>query len=68
MEGQVKEKIEGVKKAGRRGKTLTLVGIPSRVNSKIADYQKKISYERGKKYNLKTAYVEFLKEKTLASA
>lgn len=60
---EVKEKLE-VKKARRRGITLTLPGVPAKVNEKVKGYQRKISAERGKKYNLKAAYVEFLKEAT----
>lgn len=60
---EVKEKLE-VKKGRKRGITLTLPGVPNKVNEKIKAYQRTISAERGKKINLKTAYVEFLKEHT----
>lgn len=61
MDGEVKEKLEVKKKSGV---TLILKGIPTRVNQRIKTYQRKISAERGKKFNLKTSYVEFLKEAT----
>lgn len=59
MEDQIKEK-----KQVKHGKTLTLTGIPSAVNNRLKEYQRDISFKRGKKFNLKTAYVEFLKEVT----
>ena len=61
MDSEVKEILE-VKKGHKQGKTLTLTGIPAKVNEKMKTYQKKISYERNKKYTLKSSYVEFLKD------
>jgi hypothetical protein len=63
MDGKDSEKPQQVK-THKRGKTLTLTGIPSKVNDRIKDYQRRISAARGRKINLKTAYVEYLKEKT----
>lgn len=60
---EVKEKIE-VKKSRKRGVALVLTGIPGRVHEAMKAYQRKISAERGKKFTVKDAYVEFLKEKS----
>ena len=62
MAGEVNEKTEKTAFPRRkRGVSITLKDVPVKVNEKLKDYQRTISAERGKKINLKTAYVEFLK-------
>lgn len=61
MEGEVKEKQQ---KQTTKGVNVNLKDVPKRVNEKLKEYQRKISAERGRKFNLKTSYVEFLKEAT----
>lgn len=57
---EVKEKAEV-----RKGPvTLTLTDIPRSVHNRILKYRRKLNSERQKDFNLKTSYVEFLKEAT----
>ena len=44
--------------------SMPLENIPMSVHNKIKSYRRKINYERKAGYNIKQAYVEFLKEKT----
>lgn len=62
METENKEKIKKSRKGPIKG--LTLNNIPRSVHKKIGDYQLKIGGERGRFYDIKEAYVEFLKEHT----
>ena len=62
MENEVKEKLEVSKR--KRGSTtgITLEEIPLWVHKRVKDFQLRISSERGRKFTVKQAYVEFLKE------
>lgn len=62
MEAENSEKI----KKERKGpiKSLTLNDIPRPVHRFLGEYQKKITGDRRKKYTIKQAYVEYLKETT----
>lgn len=60
MEPETSEKIT----KPRSGVTLTLEDIPAGVHRKLVRYQRKIMGERDRKYNIKQAYIEFLKEMT----
>ena len=62
MDGEFTEKVK--EKRQKRGISITLLDVPVSVNRRLKGYQRRISVERGKKLNLKTAYVEFLKEHT----
>jgi hypothetical protein len=62
MEIEVKEKLEVSKTKARKGKTITLQNIPNWVHKRIKNYQIRISAQHGKKFTVKEAYVEFLKE------
>lgn len=62
MEAENNQKSKTKRKTGRT-KTLT-IKVPTRVHEVITDYQKKITYDRGRFYNIKLSYVEYLKEKT----
>ena len=44
--------------------SMTLTNIPRSVHNKIKSYKRKVNAERRADYNIKEAYVEFLKEKT----
>lgn len=44
--------------------SMPLKDIPMSVHNKIKRYKRKINSERQADYNIKEAYVEFLKEKT----
>lgn len=57
------ENSEKVKKEHKGPiKSLTLNDIPRSVHKKMGDYQTKITGDRRKKYTIKQAYVEYLKE------
>lgn len=60
MEGEVKEKPE----QKRVSVSITLKGIPVTVHKKLIKFNRKINADRNRDYNLKAAYVEFLKEAT----
>lgn len=60
MEGEVKEKPE----QKRVSVSITLKDIPVTVHNKLIKFNRKINADRNKDYNLKEAYVEFLKEAT----
>lgn len=62
MEGEVKEKLEVPKR--QSSVTITLPGIPRSVHNKMLKYRRTLNRDRQKDYNLKAAYVEFLKEAT----
>jgi hypothetical protein len=62
METQVIQKNEVSKSKSVTGKTLTLRGIPNWVHKRIKNYQNRISAEKNKKFTIKEAYVEFLKD------
>lgn len=59
MENEVKEKLEVSKKPG---KSMLITGIPNWVHKRLKDYQNRITGERKRKFTIKEAYVEFLKE------
>lgn len=63
MEIKSNEKIIIAKK-NRRSVSVSIVGIPLAVHSKMKEYMNKIRYEHNKSYSLKEAYREFLIEKT----
>lgn len=44
--------------------SITVPGVPLRVNRVIEKYRKKINYERNASFNQMEAYCEFLKEVT----
>ena len=44
--------------------SITVPGVPLRVNRVIEKYRKKINYERNASFNQMEAYAEFLKEVT----
>lgn len=67
MDNEVKEKLEVSKSRKSGGITLTLHGIPQRVHSVIQKYQTKIIGERGRKFTIKQAYVEWLKQSVTTS-
>lgn len=60
MEPEVKQK----KVKARGSITLVLKGIPRSAHKCIVRYQKTITGLRNKKYNIKQAYVEWIKETT----
>lgn len=62
MDSENSEKIKKRRKGPIKG--LTLRNIPRTVHNKIGDYQLKIGGERGRFFDIKEAYVEFLKEAT----
>ena len=48
--------------------SITVPGVPMRVNKVISKYRKKINFERNKDYNQMEAYAEWLKESTKSAS
>jgi hypothetical protein len=64
MEIEVKEKLEVTKKNNSNTTGITLEGIPLLVHKKLQQYQLRISSQRRRKFTIKEAYIDWLKEST----
>ena len=61
--GEVNEKGES-NQSKKTVISITVPGVPIRVNKVITKYRKKINHERNKNFNQMEAYAEWLKEST----